>query len=109
MTKVKRIISIALAITVLLIFIGCSSKNAVVGTWKGTVGGTMQFLSDGTFTSTGILGANGKYSFPDSSHIKFEYNGLLSIAGSQVLEYKIDNKTMTLTDTSGNITELTKD
>ena len=97
-----------IAILALLMFTGCSSKSAIVGTWQDPSGGTMQFFSDGTFTSSGIIATSGKYSLPDSSHLKFEYEGLLGIAGAQVYEFEIDGNKLVLTSSYGTKTELTK-
>jgi len=107
----KTIFSGILLLTVVLLLTGllsCSIKNAIIGSWQDTSGNTMQFFRDGTYTSGGLLPTNGTYSFPDKSHVKIEFTGLLSIAGAQIYECKIDGNKLVLTDSFGTATEYTK-
>lgn len=106
----SKIVSLTLiVIALLLVFGGCSQKSRIVGTWTDSSGGTMQFLEDGTVSSSiSIIDVNGTYSFPDKDHIKIEYDGLLNIVGSFLYEYEISGDNLFLTDSDGDITKLTK-
>ena len=104
-------IIITLLIVATFIFGGCSSKKdiggSVVGTWQDTNGKTMQFFEDGTVTSKGLISATGKYSFPDSNHIKVEFQGIKGISGPQVYEYSFKDGNLELKDSDGGITVYT--
>ena len=104
----KRVLIVAFIIVTIFMLTGCASKNAVIGNWKDAAGQNMQFFDDGTLTSGGLLNATGKYSFPDSSHLKLELQGLLSLAGPQLYEYKVIGNKLVLKDSNGLESELTK-
>lgn len=104
--KIARVSTIL--IVAILLLTGCGSSNAIVGTWKDSTGQTMGFYKDGTVTSGGVLSATGKYSFPDSTHLKIDLQGLLSIAGPQIYEYKINGNQLVLTNNLGANMELTR-
>jgi len=107
-TSKKRLVIVSLLIVIILLLAGCSSKNAIIDTWQDANGQTMQFFSDGTITSGGLISTTGEYSFPDSSHLKIELQGLWGIAGPQVYEYKINGNKLVLIDSLGTTIELTR-
>jgi len=75
----------------LLVTMACSSERLVVGRWQ-QVGQdrTLQFFPDGTFLSIGDGdSATGKYSFPDTHHLKLEIDGK-----ADVCEFTVSRKTM---------------
>lgn len=106
---IKRIgLFLLVLMLAMLLLVGCSSKGAVVGKWQDQSGQTMTFLNDGTVTTGGLLNVTGKYSFPDNSHIKIELEGLWSLAGPQVYEFRIDGGKLVLKDSFKNENILTK-
>lgn len=71
-------------------------QSSIIGKWEvvsGTSTGEIyEFFQDGTLTSDGFAG---KYSWPDKTHIKFEYWGI-----PIVYEFNLSDDTLTLTDST---------
>lgn len=85
-------------------------KTDIVGKWSDSEGvETIVYNADGSMTETLAGGdvVKGKYSFPDASHIKVEYEGPMAAAGPMVSPFTIKGDTMDVTD-SGATMHFTK-
>ena len=101
--------------TVLILTISCAvlfsacqrdPKTVVVGQWRDdSATETMQFSGDGTVTVTvkGKGDITGTYSFPDSTHIEFRFNGFGTLANPIVEQFAVSSNLLELTDTNGKL------
>lgn len=82
--KIKLLVLIILASLVLA---ACSSSNRIVGAWEDQYGDQYEFYEDGTavVTSYGVP-ISGSYEFIDKDTIKFNFDGLLGLGGSSILD-----------------------
>ena len=99
-------IALTLTISCVLIFSACrnDTKSAIVGKWHDVASDeTMQFSADGKVTVTGAMTMTGDFSFPDSTHLKFEFNGLGVLADPVVMEYALSSDTLKLTSSIGKV------
>ncbi|MCL4393445.1 MAG: hypothetical protein M1482_01265 [Chloroflexi bacterium] len=89
------LIALSLSVT------GCGGQqSAIVGKWErvsqnitvlAVVPDRIEFLQDGTFVMPTFFNTSGKYSFPDSSHIKLD-----SGTGASVFMYTLSGDSLTL-------------
>lgn len=78
-------------------------KKDIVGKWADADGAeNIEYKADGTFAET-VGGENikGKYSFPDATHIKVEFDGPMSAMGAVVSAIAIKGDTMDVTGADG--------
>ena len=82
--KIKFLVLILLAGLVLG---ACSSSNKIIGTWEDQYGDQYEFYEDGTavVTSYGVP-ITGSYEFIDDDTLKFNFDGLLGLAGSPIID-----------------------
>lgn len=80
------------------------AKSVIVGKWHDVASEeTMQFSADGKVTVTGKMVITGAYSFPDSTHLEFEFNGLGALAEPIVMEYALSSDVLKLTTSTGRV------
>ncbi|MFN2475982.1 MAG: lipocalin-like domain-containing protein [Chthoniobacterales bacterium] len=78
-------------------------KSEIVGKWTDADGTeNIEYKADGTFTETvGGEEMKGKYSFPDTTHIKAELEGPMAAMGAIVSSIKISGDTMDMAGEEG--------
>lgn len=78
-------------------------KKDIVGKWADAEGAeNIEYKADGTFSETvGGEVIKGKYSFPDATHIKVEFDGPMSAMGAVVSVVAIKGDTMDVTGPDG--------
>jgi len=94
-----------ISLTVALFGVSCSGKSGpnIVGTWQAAQGDKgidgvitgIQFLQGGTFIFN-YMNTSGNYSFPDSTHIKFQSPG-----GTLTYNFTLSGNLLTITDANG--------
>jgi len=93
----RKVILIALLLATLLILVSCGGpEKAIIGNWQCDDGSKLQFLKGGTMVVDDGSGVTlvGAYSFPDKEHITVQLDGLLALAGSQVLSVDVSGNTL---------------
>lgn len=78
-------------------------EKDIVGKWADADGAeNIEYKADGTFTEkVGGEVIKGKYSFPDATHIKVEFDGPMSAMGAVVSVVAIKGDTMDVTGPDG--------
>ena len=103
--KLKSLIRTTCAVAVLsAISAFADAKSEIVGKWSDTEGvETIEYKADGTFTETLAGGdvVKGKYSFPDATHIKTEFEGPMSAMGPVTSAMTLKGDTMEVTGADG--------
>lgn len=96
---------VTLVVCIGLFVAACSAKRSLVGKWE-EIGGKekMELLEGGTISvSSGSMSVSGKYSFPDDTHLKVEFEGLMALGGPQIQSFAISDGVLTLTDPKGKV------
>lgn len=88
--------------------VACTPGSALLGKWQAEDGSTMEFLRDGTVMVKALVTIAGKYTLPDKTRIKIEFQGLLGLGGPQIYEFKVQDGQLTLIDSNGIVTSYTK-
>ncbi len=106
MNKYPKITLLALVYASLLA--ACSIQRSILGKWVETDGReqeTDEYLKDGTFiVNSSTQGQmTGKYSFADETHMKLQFDGLMSVAGTFVLTVKLSGGELSITDPNGKV------
>ena len=105
--KLKTLIQTTCAVAVLsAISAFADAKSEIVGKWTDTEGvETIEYKADGTFTETMAGGdvMKGKYSFPDATHIKTEFEGPMSAMGPMTSAMTLKGDTMEVTADGGTV------
>jgi hypothetical protein len=97
-------IALILTISCVLILSACrgDAKSAIVGKWRDVSSDeTIQFSADGKVIVRGKIIQAGDFSFPDSTHIEFDFNGLGVLADPVVMEYAMSSDTLKFTSSIG--------
>lgn len=85
-------------ISLVLFLTACTPKNPLLGNWESENGDLFKFYKDGTLVvESDYINFSGTYEIIDDSSVKITFEGLLSLAGSSVADYKVSGKTLTLT------------
>lgn len=92
-------VSLALATTAL----AADLKKDIVGKWADADGAeNIEYKADGTFSETvGGEVIKGKFSFPDATHIKVEFEGPMSAMGAVVSAIALKGDEMDITGADG--------
>lgn len=107
--KFKHLLQItcsAAALTAIAAF--ADAKSEIVGKWSDADGAeTIEYKADGTFTETMAGGdvVKGKYSFPDATHIKTEFEGPMSAMGPITSPITIKGDELQITGVDGSSVE----
>ena len=83
-----------------------ATEEEIVGKWAGE-GSKIEFKDDGTFAEE-VRGdkATGKYSLPDETHLKQEYEGPMSAVGPVTSAITVKGDTLELTPDGGSKTTM---
>ena len=102
--KTKLIILSSTASLVLAVAAFAGPEKDIVGKWADADGvENIEYKADGTFSET-LAGGDvmkGKFSFPDASHIKVEFEGPMSAMGPVVSPITIKGDEMDVTGVDG--------
>jgi hypothetical protein len=101
----SRIVLI-LTISCIVLLSACrrEAKSVIIGIWHDVSSNeTMQFTPDGKVRVIGKLDMTGTYSFPDSTHLQFEFNGLGALADPINMEYALSADDLKLTLPNGKV------
>jgi hypothetical protein len=102
--KIKSIILSTAASVVLATVAFAGLEKDIVGKWADADGvENTEYKADGTFASTMAGGdvIKGKYSFPDATHIKVDFEGPMSALGAVVSPITIKGDDMDITGADG--------
>lgn len=103
--KIKSLIQAAAASLVLAATAFADKpEKEIVGKWADAGGvETIEYKADGTFTETMAGGdvVKGKFSFPDATHIKVEFEGAMAAMGAVVSPITIKGDGMDVTGVDG--------
>ena len=104
--KIKSLIQTTAAASLLFASAAFAEKpeKEIVGKWADPDGvENIEYKSDGTFIETMAGGdvVKGKYSFPDATHIKVEFEGAMAAAGAVVSPITIKGDEMDVTGVDG--------
>lgn len=102
--KLKSLIRITCAVAALSATCAFADlKSDIVGKWTDADGTeNIEYKADGTFSEkVGGEEMKGKYSFPDATHIKAEFEGPMSAMGPITSSIKITGDTMEMAGEEG--------
>jgi hypothetical protein len=92
------------AVTLIFFLLSCSQKTNLLGKWTSDLGQSIEFFKDGTVVEVSLLfdrpfESVGSYTFLDATRFKIS-DGIVS----EVYEYEVNGKSLTIKDSDGNAT-----
>ena len=95
--------------SLLLLCVACKPGAAILGKWQAEDGSILEFFKEGTVTMAGgLIPVTGRYTIVNNKTLRLDLGGLWGLAGPQMFEYRVSGKYLTLVDSFGNTSELTR-
>ncbi len=93
----KRYLMLTLCIAFIPLVVGCSGKNALIGTWQSEQGDNIEFFKDGTvIIEDQIFSVAGKYAVIDNNRMRIELEGIWGISGSHIANYEVSGSRLVI-------------
>ena len=103
---IVRLLGVAACVLVAATTAFAEAEEEILGKWAGD-GSKIEFKEDGTFAEE-VRGdkVTGKYSVPDETHLKQEFDGPMSAVGPVTSVISVDGDTLEMTPDGGSKTTM---